>query len=215
MPAPMIPPAISRPLSVKRRMDKAAVCQPLAANPQLRALRLGESLSELDIATARSTLRPRLDLSGGVGAIGRTVGLGTSIQHAAGLGDITWSAGLRFELPVQNRSARGRLRAAEEDRDLARLDAQDFALQVRDLVLRAARSIQTAARRVALGGREVEFAGQNLDAERARFQVGRATNNDVLLRQQELKDAETRLLRARVDQAESEAALAEIGRAHV
>ncbi len=59
-----------------------------------------------------------------------------------------------------------------------------------------------------LGQREVEFAQQNLDAERARFQAGRATNNDVLLRQQELKDAETRLLRATVDQNESEIALA-------
>jgi outer membrane protein TolC len=125
----------------------------------------------------------------------------------AGFGALTWSAGLAFELPVENRAARGQLRAAEEELNLAKLNAEDFAVQLRDLVLRATRGILTASQRVALGRREVEFAQLNLDAERARFQAGRATNNDVLLRQQELKDAETRLLRSTVDQNESEITL--------
>jgi outer membrane protein TolC len=99
------------------------------------------------------------------------------------------------------------LRVAEEDLNLAHLNAEDFAMQLRDLVLRAARSSHTAGTRVALGQREVEFAQLNLDAERARFHAGRATNNDVLQRQQELKDAQTRRLRATVGENESEAVL--------
>ena len=180
----------------------------LAANPQLRALKLGLGLSQTDVATAQSTLRPRLDFTGSVGPVGWRPGLGDSVRQAAGFGALAWSAGLAFELPVENRLARGQMRAAEEDLNLAHLNAEDFAMQLRDLVLRAARSVRTAGTRVTLGQRAVEFAQRNLDAERARFQAGRATNNDVLLRQQELKDAETRLLRATVDQNESEAALA-------
>ena len=188
--------------------DPAEISRALEANPQLRALRLGLRLSQLDLSTARSTLRPRLDFTGSVGPVGFKSGLGDSVKQAAGFGALAWSAGLTFELPVENRAARGQMQAAEEELNLARFNAEDFAAQLRDLVLRAARSIRTASARVALGRREVEFAQQNLDAERARFQAGRATNNDVLLRQQELKDAETRLLRATVDQNESEIALA-------
>jgi outer membrane protein TolC len=199
------------PSAAPPEIDEAAeVTRALDVNPQLRALRLGRALSELDLVTARDTLRPKLDLTGGVGSVARTPRFGGALSDAAGFGDMTWSAGLRFELPVQNRAAQGREREAHEGHELARIDAEDFALQVRDLVLRASRSVRTAARRVELGEREVEFAEKNLDAERARFEAGRATNNDVVLRQQELKDAETRLLRARIDQAEAEAALAAV-----
>jgi outer membrane protein TolC len=189
-------------------VDEAAdVGRALEANPQLRALKLGLGLSQADVATARNTLRPRLDFVGSVGPVGWKPGLGDSVRQASGFGALAWSAGLTFELPVENRTARGQMRAAEEELNLAHINAEDFAVQLRDLVLRAARSVRTAGTRVTLGQREVEFAQRNLDAERARFQAGRATNNDVLLRQQELKDAQTRLLRATVDQNESEAAL--------
>jgi outer membrane protein len=201
--------ATDAPATGAARVDEAAeIGRALEANPQLRALKLGLGLSQADLATARSTLRPRLDFAGSIGPVGFKPALGEAVKQATGLSAMAWSAGLAFELPVENRVAAGQMRAAEEELNLARLNAEDFALQLRNLVLRVARSIRTASTRVALGQREVVFAQQNLDAEHARFQAGRATNNDVLLRQQELKDAETRLLRATVDQSESEAALA-------
>jgi outer membrane protein TolC len=173
----------------------------------LRALQRGIELSQEDLAVARNTLRPRLDLGARIGPQGRSDGLADSFHHTVGFSDLAWSATLTFELPVQNRTARGQALAAEDNLGLARINAEDFAAKIRDLVLRETRSIRTAGKRVALGQREVEFAEKNLEAERARFQAGRATNNDVLLRLQELKDAETRLLRATVDQIESEIAL--------
>jgi len=190
--------------------DAGEVEQALSANPQLRALRAGIALSQVDLATARSTLFPKLDFTGSVGPAGRRSTLGGSLGQLGQFGAVNWLAGLSFEMPVQNRAARGDMRMAEEAFQRANLDAEDFALQVRDLVLRAASNIRTTGVRVELGHREVRFAEQNLEAEKARFQAGRATNNDVLLRQHELKDAETRLLRASIDQEESEAALAAV-----
>jgi outer membrane protein TolC len=201
--------AADQPSSVASTFDESAeVSRAIEVNPQLRALKLGRRLSEIDLATARNTLRPRLDFVGSVGPVGWKPRLDDSLKQTAKLGDLAWSAGLTFELPVQNRSARGQAQVAEEGLDLATINAEDFALHLRDLVLRAARSARTSSQRGELGRREVEFAKQNLDAERARFHAGRATNNDVLLRQQELKDAETRLLRATIDQSEAEVALA-------
>jgi outer membrane protein TolC len=201
--------AADQPSSAASTFDESTeVSRAIEVNPQLRALKLGRRLSEIDIATARNTLRPRLDFVGSVGPVGWNARLNDSLKQTAKLGDLAWSAGLTFELPVQNRSALGQAQAAEEGLNLATINAEDFALQLRDLVLRAAHSVGTASRRGELGRREVEFAKQNLDAERARFHAGRATNNDVLLRQQELKDAETRLLRATIDQSEAEVAMA-------
>jgi outer membrane protein len=201
--------AADQPSNAASTFDESAeVSRAIDVNPQLRALKLGRRLSEIDIATARNTLRPRLDFVGSVGPVGWKTSLDDSLKQTAKLGDLAWSAGLTFELPVQNRSARGQAQAAEEGLNLATINAEDFALQLRDLVLRAGRSARTASQRGKLGQREVEFAKQNLDAERARFHAGRATNNDVLLRQQELKDAEKRLLRATIDQSESEVAMA-------
>jgi outer membrane protein TolC len=188
--------------------DGAELERALTANPQLRALRRGLDLSQADLAVAKSTLKPRLDLSARIGPVGRSRGLSDSLGRTGGVSDLAWMTELTFELPVQNRTARGQMQAAEENLNLTRINAEDLAARLRDLVLRTARSIRTAGKRVELGRREVDFAQKNLDAERARFQAGRATNNDVLLRQQELKDAETRLLRATVDQSESEVALA-------
>jgi outer membrane protein len=201
--------AADQPSSAAATFDESTeVSRAIEVNPQLRALRLGRRLSEIEMATARNTLRPRLDFVGSVGPVGWKPRLDDSLKQTAKLGDLAWSAGLTFELPVQNRSARGQAQAAEEGLNLATINAEDFGLQLRDLVLRAARSARTSSQRGELGRREVEFAKQNLDAERARFHAGRATNNDVLLRQQELKDAETRLLRATIDQSEAEVALA-------
>jgi outer membrane protein TolC len=188
--------------------DDAEVTRALAANPQLRALRRGLALSDIDLATARSTLRPRLDFLGGIGIVGRHERLGVSLAQTARMDNVTGQAALVFELPVQNRTARGHMLAAEDDLDLARINAEDFALRLQDLVLRATRAIRTTVRRAQLGQREVEFAHLNLEAERARFHAGRATNNDVLLRQQELKDAEARLLRTTVDTLQTEVTLA-------
>jgi outer membrane protein TolC len=190
--------------------DGAEIARALAANPQLRALRRGLDLSQADLAVAKNTLRPRLDLGAKIGPVGRSEDLSDSLRNTGGFGDLAWSAALTFELPVQNREARGRMKAAEEDLRLAHINADDLAARIRDVVLRATQGIRTASKRVALSRREVEFAEKNLDAERARFQAGRATNNDVMLRLQELKDAKTHLLRATVDQSESEIALAAV-----
>jgi outer membrane protein len=188
--------------------ERAELARALEANPQLRALRRGLDLSQADLVVAKNTLRPRLDLGAKVGPVGRSDGFSEAIRHTTGLSDLAWAAELTFELPVQNRTARGQRLAAEENLNLAHINADDFAAKIRELVLRASRSVRTAGKRVELGRREVEFAQKNLDAERARFQASRATNNDLLLRLQELMDAETRLLRATVDQSESEVALA-------
>jgi outer membrane protein TolC len=197
-----VPQGGPRDINIDQEVQRA-----LEMNPQLRALRLGLQLSEVDLATAASSLRPRLDFVGRIGSTGRRPEFADALETTLGFDQATWSAGLTFDLPIGNRTAKGQMRAAELGTQRVRLEATDFELALRDLVIRLAAQIRTASRRVELARATVGYAQQNLEAERARFSVGRSTNNDVLLRQQELKAEEIRELRATVDLLVNETAL--------
>lgn len=184
--------------SIQRALDN---------NPQLRALRLGAQLSQVDVQMAEDTLHPRLDLVGQLGTTGRRMGWGDSFSQLGQTDNVGWIAGITFEMPLENRTARGQAQAARLTELAANLDAETLALHLRELVVRLVTSARTADTRIDLARREVDFARLNLEAEQARFSVGRATNNDVLLRQQELKDAQIRVVRAQVDLSSAQAAL--------
>src|SRR6185295_323179 len=199
------------PMAAPREVDAAAeLRRALESNPQLRSLKMGLQLNAIDIQTALNTVRPRLDFVGTVGSRGRNPSFAETLAQTAGLDDLTWSAGLNFQVPVENRTANGQYRAAQLTAEQARIDAGSLELNIRDTVLRVASQIRTASTRVVLAKQTVGFAQQNLEAEKARFSVGRSTNNDVLLRQQELKSAEISVVRATVDLLTSDVALSAI-----
>jgi outer membrane protein TolC len=99
------------------------------------------------------------------------------------------------------------VRSARAGLDLRKLDAGEFELTLRDQAIRLASNVRTAGRRLELAKATVGFAEKNLEAEQARFSVGRSTNNEVLRRQQEVKNAHTQVLRATIDLLVSETAL--------
>jgi outer membrane protein TolC len=117
-------------------------------------------------------------------------------------------ASLELRLPLANRSARGARAAAEAElRALEHLEAElraRVALMVRD----ASEDGRIAEARVRLLASAVRAAQISLDAEQARFAVGRSTNFEVLRRQEELALARLRRLRAAVDLAKAHADLA-------
>jgi outer membrane protein TolC len=209
--ANFIPPAATeRPSSSEpAQIDAAAeTTRALQSSPQLRALRAGVGLSDIDVRTAQALLRPRLDFTGSVGTAGAQLAFGEAWSQAARLENIVWSAGLTFQLPLQNRAARGTEQAARATVESVRIDVADLELGIRDGIVRMTGAARTAARRRELAQAAVGYAQKNLEAERARFDVGRSTNNDVLLRQQELKAAEVQIARAAADLANAETALA-------
>ena len=166
------------------------------------------ALSDIDVAVAAASLRPQLDFAGSLGRIGRNTDPQESLRQLLRIDETVGSAGLVFSLPLQNRAARGASDAARAAGDNARLSAFDLELAIRDGVARLSAQIRSASHRIELARASVGFAQQNLEAERARFQVGQSTNNDILLRQQELKQAQISGVRAAVDLQEADVALA-------
>jgi outer membrane protein TolC len=185
----------------------AAVERALDASPALNALKLGMKLSAIDRAVAQASLRPQIDFVGSVGTTGRNTELGETARQTFRMENAVWSAGLNFQMPVQNRVALGHADAAGLADERAQLEAADLELAIRDGAARLAARIQAAGRRIELARAAVGFANENLKAEKARFSVGQSTNNDVLLRQQELNEAEIKVARATVDLLVNDTAL--------
>jgi outer membrane protein TolC len=210
VPATFVPAAaIDRPSHAETPHDPAAeTAHALESSPQLRATRAGLALSAIDIQTAQAMLRPQLDFTGSVGTGGRRLGFGDAWSQAGRFEDLNWSAGLIFQLPVQNRVARGGAEVARAADEKVHIDVADLELGIRDAVVRLTAEARVGARRGDLARAAIGYAQKNLEAERARFEVGRSTNNDVLLRQQELKTAEIQVARAAADLANAETALA-------
>ena len=68
--------------------------------------------------------------------------------------------------------------------------------------------IRAANQRVELATRAIALAKKNIVVEQARFDLGKSTNFDVLLRQDELRQAQLRLAQAQVDWHKAQAVIA-------
>ncbi|HTA19729.1 MAG TPA: TolC family protein [Polyangia bacterium] len=180
----------------------------LAASPALRSIKMGLQLTQSDLRVARDSMRPLVNIVADVSEGGRNHDLGTSVRQLFEWDDREYSIGFNFALPVQNRAARGAQEVAQATEDSAELDAHDLELSIRDTVARMAAQIRSAGARIEYGRAAVTYSEDNLKAEMARFQVGTSTNNDVLLRQQELKQAQQSVARAIADLLEGDVALA-------
>jgi outer membrane protein TolC len=193
----------------KHDVDVAAETKhALEASPALKSIRMGLALTATDLRVARDSMRPQLNFTGSVSEGGRNNTLAEALNQMTNPQYTEFNAGLTFQLPLQNRAARGAEEVAHAASDNAQLDAHDLELQIRDTVARMAAQVRSAGARVEHGLEAVSYSEQNLKAEQARFSVGTSTNNDVLLRMQELLQAKTSVARAMADLLEGDVALA-------
>jgi outer membrane protein TolC len=128
-------------------------------------------------------------------------------MDVAKLGGYTVQAGLTFSFPIERNAANGQYAAARESVRKARLSADAITIQVAAGVTRATYAISLAEKRVGVLARATDLAALDLEAERARFQVGRSSNFDVLRRQDELARAQLQQARAKADYLKGEALL--------
>ncbi len=213
------------PVDMDNAIDKA-----LAANPAVRQLELALASRRIDELEAANQRLPQLDFTGTFSPSGRSVDTtpdpntgtagssgswGEAFQNfvtddipnkglfaeytVTGALDLTWS--------VQNRAAKGNHQRVLAELEQAELNLKSVRQSTSTQVITAANSMRSAAKRIELSRLSVELAEQNLDAEEARFVVGRSTNYDVLQRIDALLAAENTLLLAGLDYLKARAQL--------
>jgi outer membrane protein TolC len=182
---------------------EVALASALDHNPRIAAVRAMGRASAIDVNVRENGLLPELDLSLSGETLGNASDAATALGQLAGFRAYGVQVGLVFQEAVGRHAAAGSLRAARERLHRTRLDEAAVAGQIRSAVLREVGAVESAARRIDALTDATDTAALDLAAERARFDVGRATNFDVLRRQGDLAQTRLRLLRARTDYVEA------------
>jgi outer membrane protein TolC len=184
----------SHPVDVDALLERA-----YATNPDLIALAAQEEGATIEVEVTENGLLPQLDLSLSIGPVGRADDPGEATANMATFDDFTATASLEYSQALGKHGASGANRIARAQRQRIRIDLADIKLQIASALVRSIKVLESADKRIALAERAATLSEKNIVAELARLNLGKATNFDVLERQEELKQAQLRRARAIVD----------------
>lgn len=176
-------------------------------NPQLAAANATSRAAAVDVEVTQNGMLPQLDVSFAGGPQGNATDPSTAFAQLGKFQAYSLIGSLTFSEPIPRHYARGTRQSAEALLHKARLSADDIRVQIETTVLRLVTEIDVARHRIEVLAPTTDHASLDLEAERARFAVGRSTNFDVLRRQEELATAKLRQARARTDYLKAMAAL--------
>ncbi|MCX7626574.1 MAG: TolC family protein [Candidatus Sumerlaeaceae bacterium] len=182
-----------------RGKEVAFIKEALTKRPEFAQVRLALEQAEIRKKVAQNQTLPQLDL------FARYLALGVD-NSSADAWDGTrsndygnWRVGLQFSYPLQNRSAKYRLKQAENALRQASLlmeKAQDdIILDVKSSI----RAVETNRQQIEVGMATVEFNREKVDTGMKRQAVGLATSFEVLRFQSDLASARSNLLRAVIE----------------
>jgi len=188
--------------SLQEAMAVARRCRPDHVQAQLAI-----DNAELRTRFAKNQRLPSLQLFGEYSMMGLGDDLSDGVEHIEGARYDSWQAGLRFEWPFPNRTARSEYRIAALEQRIARLRQQATAETITREVADALEDLTTAEGRIESARRARELAKELLDKEDKAYEVGDSDSTDVLNAQAALADAARDEIGARTDYAVALAAL--------
>ena len=158
-------------------------------NPQLQLLRKQSDVAQIDVEIAKSKTVPQLDLFVRAGPTGSATQVDETLRQIRRFDAFSASASLRYQQSLGNRRARGSHQRAIGNLRRHKLDVATVEKDTAVAVVRAVNRVRTSQKRIEVSRRSIKLAAKNLELERIRFSAGRATNFDVLERQDELEQA--------------------------
>lgn len=176
-------------------------------NPQIATLRARGKQATIEVEMSENGLLPQLDLNASFGPQGSAEAFGASYENLAKFKDYSVFASLTFSTPIGRNAARGAQAAARGQLLKVRVNEDDLKAQITVAVLKAVNLLRSTEKRMQADSEAVQLGQVNLDAEKARFDVGRTTNFEVLKRQDELAQSRLRLTRTAADYMKAVAGL--------
>ena len=169
---------------------------PRKAGPILRPdlktvlVRMDQSLARLNLA--ENDLKPRLDARAELGKDVGAIGLGGPSRTPAEA-----IVGVKFSVPLERRSARGRIAEAKAEidglRTRHRMLEEQIAIEVKGIAI----GIEGADKVAELASQEADLAGKMASAEQRRFDMGASDFFLINQREESATDARLRALDAR------------------
>jgi outer membrane protein TolC len=179
----------------------------LEQNPQILAVRAAGKSAAIDVEVTENGLLPQLDFNASAGPTAQASTLGSAITDLAQFDSFTVNAGVVFSWNIGNDGAEGAHRAAQGRLRKVKMTEADIKAQIAVAVVRGVNLVKSATKRMEVTAKATQLAQQNIDSEKARWEVGRATNFDILQRQDEYAQSQLREARARADYLKAVATL--------
>lgn len=185
--------------------------------PDLRSQRSAVAVAEVAAMEADRDILPQLDLissysSDGVSSddpeTGRSGGgFRSAFSDSSDQNFPDWSVRLEFSIPIGNQAARSRSRRAMLEVERQRRILHGAILDATREVREALRRLTTLGQSIMATTESVRLAATNLETEQVKQRVGASTAFEVQRRNQELREARSRLLRNQLDYRTAESRL--------
>lgn len=169
------------------------------ASPELAQLAKQDKAATIEIEVTENGLLPQLDAALSLGPSGQDGNFGTAAKNMALFKSISVQGSLTFQHSFGQENVRGLAREQREGRRKLMVNAFDLKQQIAQTMASAVAQLELARRRMVLSQRAIDLANENIKIETDRFNLGKATNFDVLNRQEELRQAELRRAQAMID----------------
>jgi outer membrane protein TolC len=168
-------------------------------NAQLRAVRAQGKAAIIEVQVTNNGLLPQLDFNAAAGPEGNSDRFGEAVKQMGKFDTYAVVAGVTFSMALGNDAARGAHEAAQGNLRKVKLTEQDIRSQIAAQVVRAVNLVRSARKRMEVSAKASSLAAQNVDLEKARWEVGRTTNFEVLKRQDELAQSQLAEARSHAD----------------
>ncbi len=180
-----------------------AVARAMANRPDLKSADQNLDIDELAIQSARNGLLPNLSLSfnyssQGVGGnfipTGSPGGLPDAIGQMFGFGFPTYGFGVNLILPIKSHSAAADMADAVSSKKRDALNVRTTQQGIRLDILNAVVNLEGSVEQLKLAKLASDFAQKNLDAENKKYELGTDINQNVILAQNALVQAESNVV---------------------
>lgn len=192
--------AVRIPDDVRSLIDPEASYSRVLENSPRIALQRGRlDERELTNERARLQLRPTLDVTAGVGVLGRDGDFSGSWSGVGNQDGRAASAGLTFSIPWGNRAERARVAQAESELRQERLRVHAERMDIYAEVRAACRSVEAALKRLESADARVEVNEVRVQEQLLRRKNGDGALRDLLEAQADLDEARLARVRTRVE----------------
>jgi outer membrane protein len=194
---------------------EAAVTRALRERTDLQQAQNSLKINDINLRNQVDLTRPSLTVNAsyGLGGLGgtqfiRSGGLGSPIidtipsgyfdalRNIAGFDAPTWTLSMNFAYPLGLSSAEANVARSKLTIEQTQAQMKSLQLQIATDVTNAALTVQSDLEAVQASGVARELAQKKMEAAQSKFEVGMATNYEVVQAQRDLRDAQNTELRA-------------------
>lgn len=169
----------------------------LKARPDYLLIRREIENRVISVAQKENQIWPTLDAFANYAILGgQESNWGNSVDTMAAWENYQWEVGVVFEYPLGTRAARADWRKSKLELEQSQLRLLNRETLIVVEIEEFTRNLKTNIQRIEAAKKARELAEKQLEAEEAKFKVGRTTNKTVLDFQDDLAQAQIRELRA-------------------